>query len=169
MDNLSEQQVQLVMPNNIVYIEFLDKKNFPPGDWMAEPDYCEWDAYGFNCLVLRDMKLGMWRGFISLPIGHKFYGYTLTKILNQDWGLELEVHGGLSIAGKLPIKYKELNKDKWWLGFECSKGEDLLPLVKFDKDDPIYQGIRDHQSYKGFHFVRKETNHLAKQLLRASR
>lgn len=169
MDNLSIDQTPPLKFNNVVYIEFLNKKNFPPGDWMREPDHCEWDSYGLHCLALRDMKLGIWRGFVSIPKEHKEFGKNLTELISEEWGMNLEVHGGVCVAGKLPLRYKELNKDSWWIGFECTQGEDLFPLTKYDLNDPIFQGIRNHQTYKDLFFIRRETNSLAKQLLRANR
>lgn len=164
MDNLPIQQAQQLMVNNVVYIEFLNKKNFPPGHWMAEPDLCQWENYGLVCLTIRDMKLGMWRGFVALTQDHIGFGKPLEELILEPWGLNLQVHGGVSVSGKLPSKYKDFNKDKWWIGFECGHGEDLLPLVKLDSNDPIDASIMDNQSYKDIHFVRRETNRLAKQL-----
>lgn len=152
------------MQNNVVFIEFFNKKNFPPGDWMSEPDLCQWTSSGFECLVMRDMKLGIWRGFVGTTRAHKIFNKSLLDIINEPWGLDLEVYGGVSVAGKLPPRYKELNQDRWWIGFECAQGEDLFPLVKLDLNDPIQAAIFCSQSYKDIHFARRETNHLAQQL-----
>ncbi len=77
---------------------------------MSEPDLCQWEAYGFTCLALRDMKMGIWRGFVSVPKDHKASNKSLLEIIGEEWGLNLDVHGGLSVAGKLPPKYKDFNK-----------------------------------------------------------
>lgn len=164
MDDAPIQQPTQKVNNNVVYIEFLNKKNFPPGDWMKEPDYCEWVQNELTCLALRDMKLGMWRGFVALTKEHVYFGKTLQHIVNEELFEYLDVHGGISVAGKLPPKYKELNKDRWWMGFECALGEDLLPLAKLDVNDALQASVLEQQTYKDIHFVRREINYLAKKL-----
>lgn len=151
--------------SNIIYIEFLDKTNFPVGEWKSEPDICHWEYRGLSCLMLRDMKLGAWKGFVALKKGHVAFNKSIEQISGELWSDDVEVYGGIVSAGKLPARYKEFNKDNWWIGFECMQGEDLLPLVKFDPTDPIFAGIRNHQTYKNIHYVRRETNQLAKQLI----
>lgn len=164
MDDFPLQPTQDKEDSNVVYIEFLSKKNFPPGDWMKEPDYVQWEQKGLLCLALRDMKLGMWRGFVALPNTHKYHGKTLENILEEELFEHLDVHGGISVAGKLPAKYKELNRGNWWMGFECALGGDLLPLAKLDPNDPLQASVMEQQIYKDIHFVRREVNHLARQL-----
>jgi len=169
MENTSSDETQPITYDNIVYIEFFNKKDFPTGEWSAEPDFVQWSAYGLQCLAIRDMKLGSWRGFVGLEKSHKGYSQSHAELLESGWMPNLEVHGTLTFAGKLPAKYKELNKSTWWVGFECSHGTDYLPLVKVDQSSPFYTSLRSQQVYKNIHFVRKQTNQLAKQLLRINR
>jgi hypothetical protein len=146
---------------NIVFIEFYNKKNFPPGIWMSEPDFCKWKSYGFTCLAIRDMSLGMWRGFVGITNKHPFFNKKFEDLLHQDWIDTLNIHGGLAAIGKLPIHYNEYNNDNWWFSFECTQGEDFIPLLNND------EGPSNFLSYKNLHFVRRETNYLAQQLAEA--
>lgn len=148
-----------VISSNLIFIEFYDKKHFPDGIWMREPDYCEWVSHGLSCLTIRDMSLGMWRGFVKLTAEHPMYGKNFKQLLDENLIDTIEIHGGLSTIGKLPPKYKEQNKDSWWIGFECTQGEDYLPLLNHDD-------FGTNQTYKTLHFVRKETTYLARVLSR---
>jgi len=163
---MSDSSPEEISPANIVYIQFHKKIGFPSGEWLREPDYCLWEAYDYLCLALRDTKLGVWKGFVGLPKEHVAYLKSPLEIINEEWGIKIVVHGGISSAGKLPPKYKSLNKDTWWIGFECSKGEDMMPLVKLDKADPMSEQIIAGQTYKNLLFVRKEVHCLAKQLVK---
>lgn len=154
------------MTSNIIFIEFLNKKNLPPGVWMSEPDFCQWESFGLTCIAIRDMKLGIWKGLVGLPKEHKAYGKSCEALILEDWGMNLDVHGGVCISGKLPTKQKDLNKELHWIGFECCKGEDLLPSISFKLNDPILEMLQGNQTYKDLKFVRKETNNLARQLVR---
>lgn len=141
--------------DNIIHIKFYDKKNFLPGPWNKEPDYCEWVYRGQKCLALRNMEYGFWQGFVGITSDHPAFNKQLTDIFNEKWGLCVLVHGGLCMAGKLPSKYKDLNKKYWWFGFSCCQAEDIIPIEK--SSDP-------EQSYKNFSFVRSEVQELIDQL-----
>lgn len=170
MENLpSEEKAQPTPPENIIFIEFYSKKNFPVGVWNKEPDFCQWQAYGSHCIVIRDMKLGSLRGFVACIETHKAYKKSFDELSQFEWYRNLEVHGMATFVGKLPPKYNWLNKDNWWIGFECNHGEDYLPLTKLDRTDPMFAGINSQQTYKDFHFVRKQVSSLAKQLLKANK
>lgn len=163
---ISSLTEEATMADNIVFIEFYNKKSFPPGVWHNEPDFVKWMSYGLECVAIRDMKLGCWRGFVGVAKEHPGFSKTFVDMINADWGLSLNVHGGIALTGKLPARYKDLNKNVWWIGFECTQGEDLMPLVTLDKTDPLMAQIAGMQTYKNLKFVRKEANVLAKQLCR---
>ena len=153
------------MSDNVIYIQFHNKKDFPPGKWSREPDYCKWEHCGLTCVSIRDMTLGVWKGFVGVTKEHPAFNKSLESIFKDKWGLHIMVHGGISIAGKLPTPdYKDLNRGRWWFGFECSQGEDVMPLIQLDKSDPLAAAAQASQSYKDLVFVRKETNDLAKQI-----
>jgi hypothetical protein len=153
--------------SNVVFIEFLDKTHFPKGIWLSEPDFCSWQHQGLFCLAIRDMKLGVWRGLVGLETTHSFHAKSIESLLEVKAGMDLflSVYGGLASAGRLPIKYKEHGKGLWWIGLETSGGQDLMPLLKLDEND-IEMKKMGKQTYKSFAFIRRETNKLAKHLVR---
>lgn len=149
--------------NNVIFIEFYNKQNFPPGKWISEPDLCFWETQ-LPCLAIRDMGMGIWKGFVAVDKGHPLYGKSVEDMLTQPVmrDIFIAVYGGLSGAGRLPIKYKEFAKDSWWIGIETSHGGDLMPLLNLDNSDPNMAKLISTQTYKDLHFIRKETNKLAK-------
>lgn len=151
--------------SNIIFLEYLDKKNFPPGEWCREPDLSYWDRYDMSCLTLRDMSLGIWRGFVGVEEQHPFYKKSINKILQTKEASEIlfQVHGGVCSSGRLPVKYKKYASDLWWVGITTSHDEDYMPLVKLEFEDHEMFGDQ-FQTYKNFSFIRKETNKLAKFL-----
>ena len=98
--------------NNVIFIEFYSKQNFPPGKWLSEPDLCHWENK-LPCLVIRDMSMGIWKGFVGVDESHPFYGKTIEELLKIPDAMEIffSVYGGLNGAGRLPAKYKEFAKN----------------------------------------------------------
>lgn len=151
--------------NNVVFLDFYNKSNFPPGKWMHEPDFCGWHRSGLVCLAIRDMSLGVWKGFVGVGPTHPYFAKKIEPLLQETSIIDifLSVHGGISSAGGLPARYKEISQGLWWLGIETSHGGDLMPLLKNDPDmDKMLSG----QTYKDFAFIRRETNKLASYLSR---
>src|SRR5690606_32114035 len=124
--------------NNVIFIQFHNKKNFPPGQWLKEPDICQWYHYNLPCLAIRDMSLGVWKAFVGLEQGHLFYRRPLGGILKMDGAMDVffSVYGGISFAGSLPYKYREFDKGYWWIGSETAHGGDLMPLLTLDDSNP---------------------------------
>jgi len=153
--------------NNVIIIEFYSKKNFPPGEWKNEPDLCYWERR-LPCLALRDMAMGIWKGFVGIEEGHPFYGLSIEELLKHDDAMEIffAIHGGITMAGRLPPKYKEYAKNYWWIGLETSHGADLMPFLKLDTSDPDMAKMLSNQVYKDIHFIRRETNKLANHLVK---
>lgn len=153
--------------SNIITIEFFDKKDFPPGKWMSEPDLCFWYRE-LPCLAVRDMSMGIWKGFVGLEEGHPLYEKTMDYIITIPQALDLfrSVHGGLTGAGRLSTKYQSFAKNCWWIGLECSQGDDLMPLVQLDRASSEMAKVIANQTYKDLHFIRRETNKLVKQLIK---
>jgi hypothetical protein len=149
--------------SNVIFIEFQSKRNFPEGSWLSEPDICSWD-HKLPCLALRDMQLGIWKGFVAIDGYHPFYGQCIDDLLNVPAALEIFfcVHGGLSMSGRLPAKYKKYAKNLWWIGMETSHGGDLMPLLKLEGED--VNNPTSSQTYKDLRFIRRETNKLASLL-----
>jgi hypothetical protein len=158
------------MSTNLIFIEFYDKKVFPPGKWMNEPDLCSWE-HKLPCLALRDMGLGIWKGFVGLDEQHPYYGQSIEELLKSPRASEameifVSVYGGFSGAGRLPPKYKEFAQNYWWIGIETSHGGDFAPLLVIDTSDPNAAKMTANQTYKDLRFIRKETNKLANSLVK---
>lgn len=147
--------------NNIVFLEFFNKKDFPPGEWLKEPDLSRWTHYGMSCLAIRDMSLGIWRGFAGIDRQHSFYKKSMENIFATEKGMDLffQTGGRICNAGRLPIRYREYASNLWWVGIDTSQGGDYMPLLKLDNSTMV-----SHQTYKNFSFIRRETNNLAKLL-----
>lgn len=129
---------------------------------MSEPDLCVWE-HKLPCLAIRDMSMGIWKGFVAVDNKHSFYGKTVDDLLKLSDGIEIfsSVYGGMSGAGRLPPKYKEFSKNYWWIGVETSHGGDLMPLLKLDTSNPDMAKMTSNQTYKDLRFIRRETNKLA--------
>lgn len=149
--------------NNIIFLEFYNKDSFPPGKWLREPDLCKWYHDGLLCLAIRDMSLGVWKGFVGVDSSHSFYNKSLEQILSIPPMIEvfLSVYGGVCSAGRLPPRYKSDAKTLWWLGIETSHGGDFMPLLKLESTGTDMDKMLSNQTYKDFAFIRKETNKLA--------
>jgi hypothetical protein len=160
-----EKCVIFTYVNNVIFIEFYNKKNFPPGKWINEPDLCSWEC-NFPCLAIRDMTMGIWKGFVAVEEGHPLHGKSIEEMLKLPAmpDIFLSVYGGLVGAGRLPAKYKEFAKNYWWVGIETSHGGDLMPLLKLDEGDPFMDKMISTQTYKDLSFIRRETNKLAKMI-----
>jgi hypothetical protein len=148
--------------SKVIFLEFYDKENFPPGKWLREPDFCYWEKK-LPCIAVRDMGMGIWKGFVGVDDKHPFYGKGVDELLKISEAVEVffSVYGGLSGAGRLPAKFKEYAKNYWWIGIETSHGGDLMPLFKLEANDPDMARMLSNQTYKDFKFIRKEINKLA--------
>ena len=153
--------------NNVIFIEFYNKKNFPPGKWLGEPDLCYWD-HKLPCLAVRDMGMGIWKGFVAVDEQHLFYEKRLEDLLKMPEALEIfqVVYGGICATGRLPPKFKEFAKNYWWIGIETSHGGDLMPLLKLDVSEAEMAKFQSNQTYKDLKFIRSETNKLANYLFK---
>jgi hypothetical protein len=154
--------------SNVITIEFFNKKDFPPGKWLSEPDLCFWYYHDTPCLALRDMSMGIWKGFVGITEGHLLFEVPMDQVIALPQALELfrVAHGGLSGVGRLPAKYQNLAKNCWWVGIETTQGDDLMPMLKLDQGDPDMAKLLSNQTYKDLHFIRRETNKLARHLLK---
>jgi hypothetical protein len=152
--------------SNIIFIDFFSKKSFPPGKWLSEPDLCGWDYAGHPCLAIRDMSMGVWKGFVGVNAEHLFYGKSIEQLMQLHVVLEIffSVYGGISSAGTLPSKYTEYSKNWWWIGIETANGADYMPLLKLDTSDPDMAKMLSNQTYKDLHFIRREVKKLAKEI-----
>ena len=155
------------MVSNVIFIEFYNKQGFPVGKWLSEPDLCSWEGK-FHCLAIRDMGMGVWRGFVGLDESHPYYGKTLQELLliPEVADIFLSVYGGITAAGRLPPKYKEFAQNYWWIGIETTHGGDLMPLLKLEGAGADMAKMLSGQTYKDLRFIRKEVNKLSSSLSR---
>ncbi len=151
--------------NNVIFIEFYNKQNFPPGKWLNEPDLVYWE-HKLPCLAIRDMGMGCWKGFVAVDGYHPYCNVAIDALIKIPNVMEIffSVHGGLSGAGRLPAKYKEFAKNLWWIGIETSHGGDLQPLLKLEGTEADVAKMTSNQTYKDLQFIRRETNKLANLL-----
>lgn len=154
--------------NNVIFLEWLNKKSFPKGVWRQEPDLCYWESYGLSCLAIRDMSLGIWKGFVGVEPGHLFHSKSIEEVLKTEEASEIffSVYGGICTAGPLIAKYKSYNRNLWWLGIETTHGSDYMPLLKLDMQNPDIARTVGDQTYKDFAFIRREINKLARSIAR---
>jgi hypothetical protein len=154
--------------SNVIDIEFLSKKGWPEGPWLHEPDVCAWE-HKLPCLAIRDMSLGIWRGFVGLSEGHPFYGKIIEDLVRMPQATELflSTYGGLNQCGRLAPEHNNFGPQYWWIGLATIGGGDLVPLLQPDEGTAAAK-VLAHQTYKGFSFVRKEVNKLANSLVKIS-
>lgn len=158
MLHLGEYSIFELKMNNVVFIDFYKKNNFPKGAWLKEPDLCFWEN-SLPCLALRDMELGTWKGFVGVDETHPLFNKNINELM-QNLKLYASVYGGLTEAGKVLVKNKVFLKNYWWIGFETTHGGDLIPLLKLDESNADLMKLIGNQSYKDFKFIRKEINKL---------
>lgn len=104
-----------------------------PGEWQKEVDYELGKYKGYTYVIDRKpLTGGHLCGYVLIPEGHKLYG---KEGLQYEDSSTLEVHGGITYAGKAKPPYcmvpdEEYSKlsDGWWIGFDCAHYLDLLPL-----------------------------------------
>lgn len=136
------------------------------GPWDAEPDKKQWtdEATGLPCLIVRGPS-GALCGYVGVSQGHPHFEQSY-------WGVDVEVHGGLTFAdhccphpedeGRGICHLVEDGDDDnvWWLGFDCAHSGDTCP--KYDREGR-FAGYW-HESYKTWGYVEGEVKSLARQL-----
>jgi len=102
-------------------------------------------------------QLGVWCGYVGVPLGHPVHGQDHEKV-------HVEVHGGLTFSGTYTRQcgfYGE-PADVWWLGFDCGHGYDYLP--GFQSLTPQMMPYGDPANYKTIAYAQAEVERLALQL-----
>jgi hypothetical protein len=102
-------------------------------------------------------------GYVGLPPGHKLFKATVDQLDRK-----IQVHGGVTFAGRYSVKTlkqagahawaKALSKN-WFVGFDCGQLGDLQP------------GLRQlqrlgHETYRTIDYVTKELHELVHQIER---
>ena len=130
----------------------------------------QWKAFGLDCLVSKNERVGCWCGYVRIPIFHPFWKKNEGQILKPNCsdfegsicGI-IDVHGGVTFSGKM--KANNLFSG-WWIGFDCGHAGDALEgdsVNKFRKmfgDDFMNHG--DH--HWTLEEVVAETEKMAKQV-----
>ena len=109
---------------------------------------------GYQCLIRKNLHMGILLGYVGLPEGHKFYGKYYDKLERH-----IEVHGGVTFADFFhngEVERDLINSGLWWIGFDCGHWMDVIP--NFQLHD--YPGA----TYKDADFVRKEIKSMVDQL-----
>jgi hypothetical protein len=99
--------------------------------------------------------IGALCGYVGLPPGHPSYGVHYDSV-------GAAAHEGLTFSGESTghICYQGESQSPgptWWLGFDCAHYYDLSPLLRSCGGE-----------YRDLAWVKAETEHLARQLTRAS-
>jgi hypothetical protein len=148
---------------------WVDKSSWARGPWDAEPDKCQWTdpATGLICIAVRSHLLGNWCGYVGLPDSHHFHGKGYDD-------LDVEVHGGLTFAGKCDgdpehgichVPEPGQQDHLYWFGFDCGHCFDVVPAM-----DARYRDLMENDlygpraTYRDLAYVKAETESLARQL-----
>lgn len=116
-------------------------KNEP---WKTEPELIEWKdpATGYPCMMKRT-GVGVWCGYVGVPIGHPWYG-----VHGSDIDPYPTVHGGVTFSD-----HQGDDNRTWWIGFDCSHHWDYIPAL----------GLGDPGGYRDVDYVTAEVVNLALQ------
>lgn len=167
---------------------FLDKKRWPAGPWVNEPDKVQWPdpKTGLACLAVRG-PVGTWCGYVGVAPGHPFYAIDYSgcpqhcKEDAEYYGhcehcpeSVIEVHGGLTFSGFCQEKEKpkgichipEPGEEPkiWWLGFDCAHFMDYCPKIDFDLGRITRYPGEPGGVYRTLDYVRAQNAKLAAQL-----
>jgi hypothetical protein len=173
------------LPLEEATVFFVGRKHRDKGPSRGEADKVAWQdpVTGYECIIMRDPKLGHLRGFVGVPPEHPLFGFKHGAI---PLSLGIEVHGGLTysapcdLTASRHVLEREAHRvchvtrvwkketyatshrprdDAWWFGFDCNLPNDLQPYVIRRLD---YNGPR--QTYRDDEYVANEVLNLAAQL-----
>lgn len=116
------------------------------GPWSTEPDNAHWISHGLHCRIVRG-PVGALNGYVGVPKGHPLFGAAYDDV-------NVDVHGGLTFAGYLPMDRKN-----WYLGFDCAHFMDFVPTMG------SLGPLGDPSQYRTFDYVERECESLANQLV----
>lgn len=140
---------------------FIDKSDWPKGEWHSEPDKVQFaDATtGLPCLIVRG-KAGALCGYVGVAEGHPLYG-----VQYSDDSVSLDAHGGITYSDfcfgdpeghTICHVAGDGEPDKvWWFGFDCLHLYDRVP--KWSDND-------HGDAYRDIDYVKNECRQLAEQL-----
>jgi hypothetical protein len=150
----------------------VDEQRYGPGPWVGEPDRLEWRYRGLPCLMVRNVEMGNWCGYVAVPPSHPWHG----KHRDEPDALDVEVHWGLSYADACGghvchVPQPGEPDDVWWLGFDCAHAYDVMPFIA-KRMGTAYAHIEvaglPTVRYRDVAYVRAECEKLADQVLAAA-
>lgn len=145
--------------------QWMDKSEWPVGEWSSEPDKAQWISDGLDCLIVRNMS-GALCGYVGVP-------ETDTRFGMDYYSVDVDVHGGLTFAdrcsphpdgdhkGICHVEEGAAHKTVWWFGFDCAHCYDLLPACSG-------KYTAEHDVYRRFGYVKQQVEKLASQLAAGS-
>ncbi len=147
---------------------FIDKTEWPRGEWDQEPDKIQWidAATGLDALMVRHPRSGNWCGYVGVAAGHPAFE-------KDHDAVDADVHGGLTFASFCVEDGKEEGichvaqpgrpERVWWLGFDCAHWQDLSPgMQAFHQRTGLPERYGEH--YRNVDYVEAECAGLAQQL-----
>lgn len=161
------------------------RPTLPKGAWTTEPDRVQFEAHGFDCLIVRHVANFHWCGYVGLPPGHPLHGADTHD--ERDLFRDLSVHGGITYGQECDgavCHIADEGDHLWWLGFDCAHGGDLSPgLLETMRSAEVALETTGFQTgtirdvlkyrYEKWHYwtaeeVMEETKRLAEQLRAAA-
>jgi hypothetical protein len=153
---------------------FIDRSEWPAGEWDNEPDKVQWtdEATGLVCLLHRS-EFGHWCGYVGLPPSHPLYERSYEDIYENV--ANLGVHGGVTyseacapdhdpVTGRGVCHVPEPGEpdNLWWIGFDCGHAHDASPgMLKYSALVPIQLFGK---VYRKMAYAKEQTRALAQQL-----
>jgi hypothetical protein len=140
---------------------YVDKSNWPKGQWNDEPDKLHFvdRQTGMDCLIVRGPS-GALCGYVAVEEGHPAFGADYNRV-------QVSVHGGLTYAsacqedGKICHVPRTGKPDHvYWLGFDCAHSGDLCPSY--------YRPGLNGGHYCNFTYVIRECQSLAETAFHTS-
>lgn len=121
-----------------------------------EGDRFEFEAFGLNCMIRRNIHIGNWCGYVEIPKKSILHGKDYNVFGKGNESLEdaidsISVHGGLTWSGELNGE-----GDRYWFGFDCAHAGDA---VFYDAPASFPGDV-----YRDRDYVVNETTSLAKQI-----
>lgn len=140
---------------------YLDRSEWGDGPWNDELDRYEFEAHGFNCLMVRN-RSGNWCGYVGVPPSHPWHG----KSCDDEVLYEINVHGGLTYAEHCAGRICHVPKPGeaehlFWLGFDTAHSGDYSPAYsnRYAMGGEVYRDAR---------YARYECERLARQIADAA-
>jgi hypothetical protein len=149
---------------------FIDRTEWPVGEWDREPDKMQWvdEATGLPCLIHRG-RFGAWCGYVGVSETHPVYEC-------DHEAVDIAVHGGLTFSSHCDPQHDEATgrgichvpapgepDNVWWLGFDCAHCFDFSPgIPKLVADVRGDSGLSE--TYRNMAYAREQTRLLAQQL-----